>query len=183
LFSGRIVDGLTAGNISTVYAYVADTFAPAERGRIYGLLGAVGGLGFMLEPVAGGLLGAIFPTAPLFAAAFLTLGSIAWIYFALPESIATGAARPVWRWQQLNPFAQLTQVLGIAALRAHFGAAFSFFFAGNMLQSNFAVYLKDVLQFGPAGIGWAGYRQPGTSHPRAAPSAGRRVPYSLGTGD
>ena len=154
LFAGRIVDGLTAGNISTVYAYVADTFAPAERGRIYGLLGAVGGLGFMLGPVAGGLLGATFPAAPLFAAAVLTLGSIAWVYFALPESIATGTTRPVWRWQQFNPFAQLTQVLGIAVLRAPFAAAFAFFFAGTMLQSNFAVYLKDVLQFGPAGIGW-----------------------------
>jgi MFS transporter, DHA1 family, tetracycline resistance protein len=51
-FAGRIVDGLTAGNVSTIYAYPGDTFAPAERGRIYGLLGAVGGLGFMLGPVA-----------------------------------------------------------------------------------------------------------------------------------
>jgi DHA1 family tetracycline resistance protein-like MFS transporter len=154
LFAGRMIDGLTAGNISTVYAYVADTFAPADRGRIYGLLGAVGGLGFMLGPVAGGLLGAIFPAAPLFAAALLTLGNIAWVYFALPESIARDATRPAWRWQQLNPLAQLAHVLGIAALRVPFGAAFCFFFAGTMLQSNFAVYLKDVLQFGPTGIGW-----------------------------
>ncbi|WP_213735661.1 MFS transporter [Bradyrhizobium sp. dw_411] len=154
LFVGRIIDGLTAGNISTVYAYVADTFAPEERGRIYGVLGAVGGLGFMLGPVAGGLLGAIYPAAPLFAAAALTLVSIAWIYLALPESLARDAARPAWRWQQLNPLAQLAQVLGIAALRIPFAAAFAFFFSGAMLQSNFAVYLKDILQFGPTGIGW-----------------------------
>ena len=48
LFLGRIVDGLTAGNISTVYAYVADTHRPEERGHIYGMLGATAGLGFML---------------------------------------------------------------------------------------------------------------------------------------
>ncbi len=154
LFAGRIIDGLTAGNISTVYAYVADTFAPEERGRVYGVLGAVGGLGFMLGPVAGGLLGAIYPAAPLFAAAALTLVSIAWIYLALPESLARDAAPVVWRWQQFNPLAQLAQVLGIAALRIPFAAAFAFFFAGAMLQSNFAVYLKDILQFGPTGIGW-----------------------------
>jgi MFS transporter, DHA1 family, tetracycline resistance protein len=154
LFAGRIVDGLTAGNISTIYAYVGDSFAPDERGRIYGLLGAVGGLGFMFGPVAGGMLGAYFPAAPLFAAAALTLGSIAWIYFALPEIRIAVTTPPAWRWQQLNPFAQLAQVLGIAALRVPFAAAFSFFFAGAMLQSNFAVYLKDVLQLGPAGIGW-----------------------------
>lgn len=133
---------------------MADTFAPAERGRIFGLLGAVGGLGFMLGPVAGGMLGAIFPAAPLFAAAALTLGNISWVYVALPESVTPDAKRPAWRWQQLNPLAQLAHVLGIAALRVPFAAAFSFFFAGTMLQSNFSVYLKDVLQFGPTGIGW-----------------------------
>jgi DHA1 family tetracycline resistance protein-like MFS transporter len=154
MFAGRIIDGLTAGNVSTIYAYVGDTFAPAERGRIYGLLGAVGGLGFMLGPVAGGILGAIFPAAPLFAAAVLTLGNVAWVYFALPESIIPDATRPAWRWQQLNPLAQLAHVLSIAALRVPLAAAFSFFFAGAMLQSNFAVFLKDVLQFGPTGIGW-----------------------------
>ena len=154
LFAGRMIDGLTAGNVSAIYAYVADTFAPAERGRIYGLLGAVGGLGFMLGPVAGGLLGAISPAAPLFAAAALTLGNIAWVYVALPESITRDATRPAWRWQQLNPLSQLTHVLGMSALRIPFAAAFCFFFAGTMLQSNFAVYLKDILQFGPTGIGW-----------------------------
>lgn len=154
LFAGRIIDGITAGSISTIYAYVADTFAPAERGRIYGLLGAVGGFGFMLGPVAGGLLGAAFPAAPLFVAAALTLGNIAWIYFALPESMTRDTTAPAWRWQQLNPLAQLSHVLGIAALRVPFAAAFSFFFAGTMLQSNFSVYLKDVMQFGPVGIGW-----------------------------
>jgi len=154
LFLGRMIDGLTAGNVSTIYAYVADTVAPAERGRIYGLLGAVGGLGFMLGPVAGGMLGAMSPAAPLFAAAALTLGNIAWIFVALPESIRRDASRPVWRWQQLNPLAQLAHVIGINALRVPFAAAFCFFFAATMLQSNFAVYLKDVLQFGPTGIGW-----------------------------
>jgi len=154
LFLGRVVDGLTAGNVSTMYAYVADTTAPAERGRVYGMLGAVGGLGFMLGPVAGGMLGAITPNAPLFAAAALTLGNILWVYLALPESVPPAVTRQEWRWQKLNPLTQLSRVLGIAALRTPFAAAFSFFFAGAMLQSNFAVYLKDVLQFGPTGIGW-----------------------------
>jgi MFS transporter, DHA1 family, tetracycline resistance protein len=100
------------------------------------------------------MLGAIFPAAPLFAAAALTLGNIAWIYFALPESIKRDAPRPGWRWQQFNPLTQLAHVLGISALRVPFAAAFSFFFAGAMLQSNFAVYLKNVLRLGPIGIGW-----------------------------
>src|SRR6202012_5663371 len=76
------------------------------------------------------------------------------VYFALPESIAHDRPRRDWRWRQLNPLVQLTHVLGMESLRIPFAAAFSFFFAGTMLQSNFAVYLKDVLQFGPIGIGW-----------------------------
>src|ERR1700744_5116717 len=106
LFLGRVIDGLTAGNVSTIYAYVADTVAPSERARIYGLLGAIGGFGFMLGPVAGGMLGAISPAAPLFAAAALTLGNAAWVYLALPESVTPAATRPAWRWRQLNPLAQ-----------------------------------------------------------------------------
>jgi DHA1 family tetracycline resistance protein-like MFS transporter len=119
LFLGRVVDGVTAGNVSTMYAYVADTTAPAERGRVYGLLGAVGGLGFMLGPVAGGMLGAITPNAPLFVAAALTLGNILWVYLALPESAPPRVTHPGWQWQKLNPLAQLSRVLGIAALRIH----------------------------------------------------------------
>jgi MFS transporter, DHA1 family, tetracycline resistance protein len=154
LFLGRIVDGFTAGNISTVYAYVADTHAPADRGRIFGMLGAVAGLGFMVGPVAGGALGALSPTAPLFTAAALTLANALWVYLALPESVQRGVERPAWNWRQMNPVAQLADVLRRPALRIPFLAAFSFFFAGAMLQSNFAVYLKEVFEFGPIGIGW-----------------------------
>jgi DHA1 family tetracycline resistance protein-like MFS transporter len=154
LFAGRIIDGLTAGNIATLYAFVADYYPPAERGRVYGFLGAVGGLGFMLGPVAGGLLGSISPAVPLFAAAAVTLISAAWVFFALPESASRKAEPFVLNWRQLNPLAQLGNVLRQAAMRIPFAAAFSFFFAGTMLQSNFAVYLNQLLQFGPTGIGW-----------------------------
>ena len=154
LFAGRIIDGLTAGNIGTIYAFVADYYPPAERGRVYGFLGAVGGLGFMLGPVAGGLLGSISPTMPLFAASVVTLVSTAWVFFALPESAGRKQASFVLNWRELNPLAQLLNVLRRPQLRIPFAAAFAFFFAGTMLQSNFAVYLTQLLDFGPTGIGW-----------------------------
>lgn len=154
LFAGRIIDGLTAGNIGTIYAFVADYYPPDERGRVYGFLGAVGGLGFMLGPVAGGLLGSISPVMPLFAAAGVTLVSAAWVFLALPESASQERVPFVLNWRQLNPLAQLVNVLRRPELRIPFAAAFAFFFAGTMLQSNFAVYLTQLLQFGPTGIGW-----------------------------
>jgi MFS transporter, DHA1 family, tetracycline resistance protein len=155
LFLGRIVDGLTAGHISTVYAYVADTHRPEQRGHIYGILGAVAGLGFMLGPVAGGALGSFSPAAPLFMAAVLMFANAVWVYAALPESINPDADRPVWRWRQIDPVGQLIDILRRPSLRIPFLAAFSFFFAGAMLQSNFAVYLQQLFDFGPRGIGWA----------------------------
>jgi len=154
LFLGRIVDGLTAGNISTIFAYIADTHAPAERGRIYGLLGAVAGFGFMFGPVAGGFLGALSPTMPLFVAAAITVLCAFWVYIALPESVVRDKPPGPWQWRQLNPLGQLAGVLRYANLRVPFFAAFCFFFAGAMLQSNLSVYLKDVLQFGTTSIGW-----------------------------
>lgn len=154
LFAGRIIDGLTAGNIGTIYAFVADYYPPAERGRVYGFLGAVGGLGFMLGPVAGGLLGSISPVVPLFAAAVVTVISAAWVFFALPESARRRQASFVLNWRQLNPLTQILNVLRRPQLRVPFAAAFAFFFAGTMLQSNFAVYLTQLLDFGPTGIGW-----------------------------
>jgi len=154
LFLGRIVDGLTAGNISTIFAYIADTHAPAERGRIYGLLGAIAGFGFMFGPVAGGFLGALSPTMPLFVAAAITVLCAFWVYIALPESVVRDKPPGPWQWRQLNPLGQLAGVLRYANLRVPFFAAFCFFFAGAMLQSNLSVYLKDVLQFGTTSIGW-----------------------------
>lgn len=154
LFLGRIVDGLTAGNISTIFAYVADTQPPAERGRVFGFLGAVVGFGFMLGPVAGGFLGGYSPTLPLFVGAGLTMLCTVWVYFALPESLAPGRAPEAWHWRQINPLSQFAGVMNYRALRVPFLAAFCFFLAGAMLQSNIAVYLKDVLRFSPTGIGW-----------------------------
>ncbi len=109
----------------------------------------------MLGPVAGGLLGSISPVLPLFAAAAVTLVSAAWVFFALPESVSRKTAPFVLNWRQLNPLTQLANVLRRGELRVPFAAAFSFFFAGTMLQSNFAVYLTQLLGFGPTGIGWA----------------------------
>jgi multidrug resistance protein len=87
LFAGRIIDGLTGGNISTLFAYVADVTEPSKRGRTYGLLGAAGGFGFIVGPVLGGLFGHFSLSAPVFIAALLTSANVAWASFALPESL------------------------------------------------------------------------------------------------
>jgi DHA1 family tetracycline resistance protein-like MFS transporter len=153
LFLGRIIDGLTGGNISTIYAYVADISEPRDRGRYYGVLGAAGGLGFIVGPAIGGFVGEFSVTAPMFVAAAVTTANIVWAYFALPESVPADRRGGSFTWSQLNPLSPLTLLSKSAALRIAFAAAFLFYFAATMLQSNVSVFLKDILAFGPAQIG------------------------------
>src|SRR6202040_3020855 len=87
LFVARIVDGLSGGNISTARAYVADVTEPRDRARAYGLIGAAFGLGFILGPAISGVLSKISYTAPIWAAAGLTLVATAMAWFWLPETV------------------------------------------------------------------------------------------------
>src|ERR1700733_13155884 len=73
LFAARIVDGLSGGNISTARAYVADITEPKDRARAYGIIGAAFGLGFIFGPALSGVLAKVSYTAPIWAAAAITL--------------------------------------------------------------------------------------------------------------
>ncbi|HEV2571173.1 MAG TPA: MFS transporter [Beijerinckiaceae bacterium] len=153
LFAGRIIDGLTAGNLSAIYASVADVTAPAERGRVYGLLGAAGGVGFMFGPVVGGLLGEISPTAPLFAAAVLSLLNMVWVQLALGETLPVERRAKDLHWRKLNVVSQFSGIFSDPTLRIAFATSFLFYFAATMMQSNISVLLIEVLRFGSLGIG------------------------------
>src|SRR3984885_15662238 len=82
LFLARIVDGVSGGNISTARAYVADVTEPKDRSRAYGIIGAAFGLGFILGPALSGVLAPISYTAPIWAAAGLTVIAtvMAWLW-------------------------------------------------------------------------------------------------------
>ena len=153
LVLGRVIEGLTAGSISAMYAYVADTHPPAERGPAFGMLGSAGGLGFMLGPVLGGALGQISLSAPLYGAAGLALMNCALVWFWMPES-HVGARRAVrLTLRQFNAVGQLMHALQDGPLRLLFGVIFCFALGGAVLQSNLTVLLKDLLAFQPARIG------------------------------
>src|SRR5262252_7723641 len=87
LFLARIVDGLSGGNISTARAYVADVTEPKDRARAYGLIGAAFGLGFILGPALSAVLSTISYTAPIWAAAAVTLVATAMAWLWLPETV------------------------------------------------------------------------------------------------
>jgi DHA1 family tetracycline resistance protein-like MFS transporter len=153
LLLGRVIDGLTAGSISAMYAYIADTHAPNERGAAYGVLGAAGGLGFMCGPALGGLAGQISVSAPLYAAAIVSVLNALWVFFAVPESHALEHRSGRLDWRHLNPFSALNMVMKDRGLRLPFGVAFGFFFAAVLMQSNLSVLAKDLLNFDVTDVG------------------------------
>lgn len=153
LFLGRVIDGLTGGNVSTAFAYVADVTEPKDRAKYYGLLGAVAGLGFMFGPPIGGITARLGISAPLYLAAGITLLNLLWGYFLLPESLPREHRVERLHAADLNPFTQFGQVLARPSLASLFAAAFLFFVAFNGMTGNAGVYLKDVFRWTAADIG------------------------------
>jgi multidrug resistance protein len=88
LFIARIIDGVSGGNISTAQAYIADITTPQERTKAMGMIGAAFGLGFVLGPAIGGLLGHYSKAAPFYFAGALALLNIALVFLRLPESLS-----------------------------------------------------------------------------------------------
>jgi DHA1 family tetracycline resistance protein-like MFS transporter len=106
LFLGRIISGITAASVSTAGAYIADVTPPAERAAKFGLLGAAFGLGFVVGPALGGLLGHVDPRLPFWVAAGLSLTNAMYGLFVLPESL-TPERRSPFSWRRANPMGSL----------------------------------------------------------------------------
>lgn len=153
LLISRAIDGLTAGSTGAIYAYVADTTEPESRGKVFGLLGAAGGFGFLIGPAVGGLLAQISLSAPAFAAAGLAILNLIWVFVALPESNVKHHLSSSLTLRHLNPLSPLAYALRLPMIKIAFASAFLFYFAGTMLQVNIAVFAKDILSFGPFQIG------------------------------
>ncbi len=94
LFAGRVISGIASSSFSTAGAYIADVTAPEKRAGAFGMMGAAFGLGFVLGPAVGGLLGAIDPRWPFWGAAATSLLNACYGFFVLPESLALDKRAP-----------------------------------------------------------------------------------------
>lgn len=109
LFVGRIIAGITGASFTTASAYIADISPVEKRAANFGLIGMAFGLGFIIGPVLGGLLGKFGPRVPFFAAAALTLLNWLYGYFILPESLKTENRRP-FDWKRANPLGSILRL-------------------------------------------------------------------------
>jgi DHA1 family tetracycline resistance protein-like MFS transporter len=147
LFAGRIIDGLTAGNVSALYAIVADISTPAERTLRFGALGAASGLGLVLGPVLGGSLAQLTPETPLYCAAALTLAMTLWGVWALPESKQPAPQSTPFNTASLNPFGQMVGLIADQRLRVPVLAA-------ALLTLSFALLLATLPVLTMTHFGW-----------------------------
>jgi MFS transporter, DHA1 family, tetracycline resistance protein len=154
LFVGRIIDGLTGGNISVLFGYVADITEPKDRGKYFGLLGSAAGIGTLIGPVLGGLLATINYRAPFLAAAGLLLLTLVWGYFLLPESLDKEHRITSISVHELNPLKQLASVFRWANVRWLLLAWFLYAFPVGMLQTTITVLMKDSLGFNATQAGF-----------------------------
>jgi DHA1 family tetracycline resistance protein-like MFS transporter len=139
LFAGRVVSGITAASIGTAGAYIADVSPPEKRAASYGMLGAAWGLGFVLGPAMGGVLGNISPRLPFWVAGALSLLNAAYGLFVLPESLPPGR-RSAFSWKKANPVGALVLLRSYPRLGGLAGVFMLYQLAHQVLPSVFVLY-------------------------------------------
>jgi len=141
LFVGRLISGITASNVSTAFAYITDITAPAERAKKFGMLGAAFGVGFVVGPAVGGLLGQYNLRAPFWAAAVLSLTNFLYGYFILPESLPK-EKRAKSAWHMANPLGSLTLLRSHPELAGLSIVVILYYLAHQSLQNVFVLYTE-----------------------------------------
>ncbi|MFF7292984.1 MFS transporter [Microbacterium sp. NPDC008134] len=153
LVLARVIQGLTAGDLPALFAYLADITPPEKRAQRFGLLGALSGIGMMVGPAIGGLLAAISLQLPVFVTAAVGLMIAILSIFLLPESLAPANRIARITARDVQPFAVFRSAFARPELRglligfALLALPFGFF------VNNFSVLALDAIQWGPTQIG------------------------------
>ncbi|GAA3932322.1 TCR/Tet family MFS transporter [Hymenobacter algoricola] len=153
LFVGRIIAGITGASFSTASAYIADISPPEKRAQNFGLIGAAFGVGFIIGPVLGGLLGHYGPRVPFLAAAALTLCNWLYGYFILPESLDKEHRRP-FDLKRANPAGSLKQLRRYPVILGMVGSLVCIYLAGHATQSTWSYYTMYKFSWNEK---WVGY--------------------------
>ena len=144
---GRVIGGITAATGATAAAYMADISRPEDRAANFGLIGAGFGAGFVLGPVAGGLLAEYGTRAPFWAAAGLAAANVLFGWFVLKETV-TDATRRAFSWRRANP-------LGAVKALGELPGITQLLFVYFLYHVAFAVYPSVWSYFGLAQFDWS----------------------------
>ena len=154
LFVGRLISGITSSSFSTAGAYVADVTEPEKRAARFGMLGVAFGIGFIVGPAAGGLLGNIDLRAPFWAAAALSFANFAYGLLVLPESLPPERRGP-FRPKAANPLGAIRFLGSRPVLTTLALAAALSYLAHDSLPVTFVLYSSYRFGFDQATVGVA----------------------------
>jgi DHA1 family tetracycline resistance protein-like MFS transporter len=152
LFVGRIIAGITGASFTTASAYIADISTPENRAQNFGMIGAAFGLGFILGPMIGGLLGEFGARIPFFVAAGLALTNWLYGYFVLPESLSKENRRG-FEWRRANPLGSLMQLKKYPGVGELVVSLVLIYIAAHAVQSNWSFFNIEKFQWTPKMIG------------------------------
>lgn len=139
LFVGRAVAGVTGASITTAMAYIADISSAENRAKNFGMIGAAFGLGFIIGPVIGGLLGSFGPRVPFMVAAGLCFLNCLYGYFILPESLSVSNRRK-FSFKRANPFGSFRSLARYPGIRGLIFSLFLVYLAAHAVQSNWSYF-------------------------------------------
>ena len=154
LFVGRLLAGICGASITTATAYIADISTPEKRAQNFGIVGMAFGIGFIVGPVLGGILGEFGSRIPFIAAAGLTFLNWLYGYFVLPESLNFENRRK-FEWKRANPIGSLKHIgrypviLGLAA------SLVLIYIAAHSVQSTWTFFTIERFNWSKAMVGYS----------------------------
>lgn len=152
LFVGRVISGLTGASMTVASSYMADVSDDSNRSSNFGMIGAAFGIGFIVGPALGGLLGEFGAKVPFVAAAVLNLANFAFGYFVLPESLPPELRRNVSA-KQMNPLRSLAKIVKPSPIFVLVWVYFLVFFAGQVHPSVWTLYTQHKFQWTAKDVG------------------------------
>lgn len=152
LFIGRIIAGITGASLTTASAYIADISTPENRAKNFGMIGAAFGLGFIIGPVIGGLLGQFGARVPFYAAAILCMINFIYGYFILPESLSKNNRRE-FDIKRANPIGAFLNLKKHPSLMGLMVAIFSLYVASHAIQGNWSYFTMYKFQWDEKMVG------------------------------
>ncbi len=153
LFLGRIIDGISGGNISTAQAYIADVTTKEDRAKGMGLIGAAFGLGFVFGPAIGGILSRWGINVPFLFAGGLALANAILLYFTLPETVTADHPARVSAARGRG-WKQLLEALGQRQLAFVLTIYFLSIVAFSIMTASFSLFMMFRLGYDPWHSGW-----------------------------
>ena len=155
LLAGRIFAGVTTANIVAASAYISDVTPPEKRAGAFGMIGAAFGLGFIVGPAIGGLLGGFGDRVPFWVAAGFSIANALYGTLVVPESLPHALRSTTFNWRKANPVGALKTLRAHPELQRLSIVTFISNVAGLVMPAVWVLYVTERFQWNSASIGFS----------------------------